>query len=146
MTRHALLNRRAVVMSLLLLLGASIMWAGQAQPPAGQAATTFTGKTSRAAADGVTTGLVIFEPGARTYWHSHPNGQLLLAQKGRMRTQKQGGAVRELGVGEPEYAGPNIKHWHGATPTEQLTQLTIGFGGTTKWEEEVSEQQYLGRK
>jgi 4-carboxymuconolactone decarboxylase len=142
-TRFALFNRRALVLSVVLLLGASVMWAQQASQPA---ATTFTGPVSRATADGVTTGLVIFEPGSRTYWHSHPNGQLLMPQKGRMRTQRQGGPVRELGIGEPDYTAPNVRHWHGATPKEQLTQLTVGFGGTTKWEEEVTEQQYQGKK
>ena len=142
MNHNVQLTRRGVLLSLVLLFGASAIWAGQAQQPADQAATTFTGKTSRATADGVTTGLVIFEPGARTYWHSHPNGQLIMAEKGRMRTQKTGEPVREMGPGEPVFAGPNVRHWHGATPDQQMTQLTIGFGGTTKWEEEVTEQQY----
>ncbi len=145
MTQTTRLNRRGVLLSLVLLFGASAIWAGQAQQPAAPAAPTFTGKTSRATADGVTTGLVIFEAGARTYWHSHPNGQLIMAQKGRMRTQKDGETVRELGAGEPVFAGPNVRHWHGAGPDQQMTQLTVGFGGTTKWEEEVTEQQYLGK-
>ena len=135
-------GRRGVLLSLVLLGGASAIWAGQAQQPA---ATTFTGKTSRATAEGVTTGLVIFEPGARTYWHSHPNGQLLMVQKGRMRTQKAGDRVLEVGPGEPVYAGANVRHWHGAAPDQQMTQLTVGFGGTTKWEEEVTEQQYQAK-
>ena len=142
MNRSVQIGRRGVLLTLLLLGGASAIWAGQAQQPA---ATTFTGKTSRATAEGVTTGLVIFEPSARTYWHSHPNGQLLLVQKGRMRTQKSGGPVLEVGPGEPVYAGPNVRHWHGAAPDQPMTQLTVGFGGTTKWDEEVSEQQYQAR-
>ena len=74
-----------------------------------------------------------FEPGARTYWHSHDKGQLLLVEEGRMRTQKKGGPVSELGVGESDYAGPNVVHWHGATPRSALVQINVGFGGGTKW-------------
>ena len=49
-----------------------------------------------------------FEAGARTYWHSHANGQLFMVEDGRMRTQKKGGPMRELGKGESDYAGPNV--------------------------------------
>ena len=51
-----------------------------------------------------------FEAGARTFWHSHDNGQLLLVEDGRMRTQKKGGAIKELGKGESDYTGPKIVH------------------------------------
>lgn len=87
-----------------------------------------------------------FEPGARTYWHSHDKGQLLLVEQGRMLTQKKGGAVRELGVGDSDYAGPNVVHWHGATPREELVQINVGFGGATKWLDEVTEAEYQGKK
>src|SRR5256885_10633649 len=55
-----------------------------------------------------------FEPGARTYWHSHDRGQLLMVEQGRLRTQKRGKSMLELGVGASDYTPPNIIHWHGA--------------------------------
>ena len=73
-----------------------------------------------------------FEPGARTYWHSHDNGQLLFVESGRMWSQKRGQPRREFGTGESDYAGPNVVHWHGATPQGELIQVNIGFGGATE--------------
>ena len=48
--------------------------------------------------------LVSFEPGARTAWHSHDRGQLLMVEQGRMRAQKRGEPIKEYGVGEIDYA------------------------------------------
>jgi 4-carboxymuconolactone decarboxylase len=59
-----------------------------------------------------------------------------------MRTQKKGGPVRDLGVGESDYAGPNVAHWHGATPDQPLVQINVGFGGQTKWMEQVTDAEY----
>src|SRR5262249_18800801 len=63
----------------------------------------FTGKTVVMDAKDVSAGRRSFEAGARTYWHSHDKGQLLLVEQGHMRTQKKGGPVRDLGVGESDY-------------------------------------------
>jgi quercetin dioxygenase-like cupin family protein len=102
----------------------------------------FTGKSVVMDAKDVSAGRRSFEPGARTYWHSHDKGQLLLVEQGRMRTQKKGGPVRDLGVGESEYAGPNVVHWHGAAPNEALVQVNVGFGGSTKWLDAVTDAEY----
>jgi len=87
-----------------------------------------------------------FEAGARTYWHSHDNGQLLLVEKGVMRVQKRGEKMRELKAGESDYAGPNVVHWHGAGPTEPLVQINVGFSGGSKWYEAVTDDEYSGKK
>ena len=105
----------------------------------------FTGKSVTMDGKDLSAARRQFEPGARTYWHSHDKGQLLLVEQGRMRTQKKGGPVRELGVGESDYAGPNIVHWHGAAATEPLVQINVGFGGTTKWLDEVTDAEYRGK-
>src|SRR5262249_34803909 len=102
----------------------------------------FTGKTVVMDAKDVSGGRRSFEPGARTFWHSHDKGQLLLVEQGRMRTQKKGGPVRDLGVGESDYAGPNIVHWQGAPPSESLVQINVGFGGGTKWLDAVTDAEY----
>ncbi len=86
-----------------------------------------------------------FEAGARSYWHSHDNGQLLYVEKGVMRTQKRGEKMRELKVGESDYTGPNVVHWHGAAPKEPLVQINVGFGGGSKWYEAVTDAQYNGK-
>jgi len=105
----------------------------------------FTGKTIVMDGKDLSAARRRFEPGARTAWHSHDKGQLLWVEDGRMRTQKKGGPVRELGVGESDYAGPNVAHWHGATPEQALVQINIGFGGETKWMEKVTDAEYSRR-
>src|SRR5215212_3747074 len=131
------MKRFAVLLGLgLLLVGSS--YAQQNEP-------RFTGKSVAMEGKDLSAARRSFEPGARTFWHSHDNGQLLLVEDGRMRTQKKGGPIKELGKGESDYAAPNVVHWHGAVPGQTLIQINVGFGGTTKWLEEVSDAQYNGR-
>jgi quercetin dioxygenase-like cupin family protein len=105
----------------------------------------FTGKTTVMDGKDLSAARRRFEAGARTAWHSHDKGQLLLVEEGRMRTQKKGGAVRELGVGDSDYAGPNVVHWHGAAAAQPLVQINVGFGGETKWMDKVTDAEYRGR-
>jgi quercetin dioxygenase-like cupin family protein len=86
-----------------------------------------------------------FEPGARSAWHSHDNGQLLYVEEGRMRTQKKGQAVKELGVGDSDYTGAAVVHWHGAVPGTHLIQVNVGFGGETRWLQKVTDVEYNAR-
>lgn len=116
----------------------------QAQVPAPPAPTAplFTGISTVMEGKDLSVARRRFEPGARTYWHSHDNGQLIHVDSGRMWTQKRGQARRELGPGESDYAGPNVVHWHGATLQSELIQVNVGFGGATKWLEAVPEADY----
>lgn len=86
-----------------------------------------------------------FEPGARSAWHSHDNGQLLYVEQGRMRTQKKGQAVQELGPGDSDYTGPAVVHWHGAVPATHLIQVNVGFGGETRWMQKVTDAEYAAK-
>ena len=86
-----------------------------------------------------------FEPGARSAWHNHDNGQLLFAEKGRGRTQKRGQAMRELAPGDSDYTGPKVIHWHGAAPNEEFIQVNVGFGGATNWMEKTTDDEYAGK-
>ncbi len=131
------MKRIAVVLWLIL---AGVVAARQAPDDS-----RFTGKTAVMDGKDLSVARRRFEPGARTAWHSHDKGQLLLVEEGRMRTQKKGGAVRELGVGESDYAGPNVVHWHGAAAAQALVQINVGFGGETKWLEKVTDVEYTGR-
>jgi quercetin dioxygenase-like cupin family protein len=128
------MKRIAVLLGLGLLLVAS-SYAQQDDP-------RFTGKSTVMEGKELTVARRHFEAGARAAWHSHDKGQLLLVEEGRMRTQKKGGAVRELGVGESDFTAPNMIHWHGATPAGPLVQINVGFGGETKWLEKVTDAEY----
>ena len=130
------MTRIAVLLGLGLLLVASI----HAQPPADDP--RFTGKSTTMEGKELTAARRHFEPGARSAWHSHDKGQLLLVEEGRMRTQKKGQAVKELGAGESDYTGPNLVPWHGAAPGQALVQINVGFGGETKWLEKVTDAEY----
>ena len=61
-------------------------------------------------------GSVTFEPGARTAWHSHPGGQILIVTAGTGRVQLWGGPVEEIRDGDVVRIPPGQKHWHGASP------------------------------
>jgi len=121
---------------------AVLLWLVFAGIVAAQQAPQFTGKSEVMDGKNLTAARRHFDAGARTYWHSHSNGQLLMVEEGRMRTQKKGGPVRDLGVGESDYAGPNVAHWHGATPDQPLVQINVGFGGEKKWMEQVTDAEY----
>jgi quercetin dioxygenase-like cupin family protein len=137
------MRRVAVLLWLVLALVVSVHWAGQAQqPPASPDDSRFTGKTVVMDGKDLTVARRSFEAGARTAWHSHDKGQLLMVEEGRLRTQKRGQAVKELGVGESDYTGPSVVHWHGASKTQALVQINVGFGGETKWLEKVTDAEY----
>jgi quercetin dioxygenase-like cupin family protein len=128
------MTRLTVLLGLALLLVTST-YAQQNEP-------RFTGKSVVMDGKDLSAARRSFEPGARTFWHSHDNGQLLLVEDGRMRTQKKGGAIKELGKGDSDYTGPNVVHWHGAVPGQALVQINVGFGGQTKWLEQVTDAEY----
>ena len=87
-----------------------------------------------------------FEPGARTFWHSHDKGQLLFVEQGRARLQRKGEPMKEFGAGESDYTAPNVVHWHGTVPDRALVQIAVSFGGETKWLEQVTDAEYAGKR
>ena len=116
-----------------------------AQQPAPADDPRFTGISTVLDAKDLSAARRRFEPGARSAWHSHGNGQLLFVEKGRGRTQKRGMAMREMGPGDSDYTGPNVIHWHGAVPKEEFIQINVGFGGETKWMEKTTDEEYAGK-
>jgi quercetin dioxygenase-like cupin family protein len=87
-----------------------------------------------------------FEPGNKTYWHSHEGGFILFVHEGRARVQRRGEAMKELGPGEIDYAPPGVEHWHGAAPSSPLVQLgVVPFGGGIDFLEPVTDAEYEGR-
>ena len=97
---------------------------------------------ARAAGNAVT-----FEPGARTAWHTHPLGQVLIITMGCGRAQREDGPIEEIRPGDVVIFAPGEKHWHGAAPTTAMTHITIQEaldGKAVEWMEKVSDEQYQG--
>ncbi len=89
---------------------------------------------------------VTFEPGARTAWHTHPLGQILIVTAGCGRAQRWGGPVEEIRAGDVVWFEPGEKHWHGASPTTAMTHIAIQEaldGQVVEWMEHVSDEQYM---
>ena len=127
------------------LLVIALQATGQTQPAAPADDPRFTGLSTVIESKDLSVARRRFEPGARSAWHSHDNGQLLYVEQGRMRTQKKGQAAKELGVGESDYTGASIVHWHGAVPATHLIQVNVGFGGETRWMQKVTDAEYAAR-
>ena len=89
---------RVLTLSVLVLVGLSSAVWSQAQQPAPPQPNpeNFTGKVTGHSTAEIRTLRYSFEPGARTDWHSHEGGQVILIDKGRMRMQEAGGVVREI--------------------------------------------------
>jgi len=91
---------------------------------------------------------VLFEPGARTNWHTHPEGQILYVVTGEGRAQKEGDQVVEIRPGDVVYFAPGEKHWHGATPDAFMVHVAINpateTDGGTSWMEPVTDEEYSG--
>ena len=94
----------------------------------------------------VTGGLVTFEPGARSAWHTHPLGQALIVVSGCGWTQCWGEPKQEIRPGDVIRCPPGHKHWHGATATTAMSHIAIqehtGDGKVVEWLEHVSDAQY----
>ncbi len=89
--------------------------------------------------------MVSFEPGARTNWHTHPQGQHLIVTAGAGLAQHWGGPIEEIHPGDVVWFPPGEKHWHGAAPTTGMTHIAIQTalnGKTADWMEKVSDEQY----
>jgi 4-carboxymuconolactone decarboxylase len=88
---------------------------------------------------------VSFEAGARTAWHTHPRGQVLIVTAGIGRVQRWGAAADEIHPGDVVWIPPGMKHWHGAGPTTAMTHIAIvenRDGRGVEWLEKVSDEQY----
>jgi 4-carboxymuconolactone decarboxylase len=92
-------------------------------------------------------GSVTFEPRARTAWHSHPRGQILIVTAGTGRVQRWGDPIEEIRQGDVVRIPAGQKHWHGAAPHASMTHIAISEhrdGTTVQWMERVSDEQYNG--
>jgi len=93
-------------------------------------------------------GMVDFMPGARTAWHTHPVGQLLIVTEGKGWVQEDGRPAREIKSGDVVWIEAGIKHWHGAASNTRMSHLAIAYmqdGKSADWKELVSDEQYNAR-
>lgn len=90
-------------------------------------------------------GNVTFEPGARTHWHKHAGGQILLVLNGEGRYQERGGRLRVLKKGDVVRIAPDAEHWHGAAPDSWFVHVSVetnAHKGPATWLEPVTDEQY----
>ena len=88
---------------------------------------------------------VTFEKGARTNWHKHSGGQILLVTAGEGRYQEEGKEIRILKPGDVVRIPLNVKHWHGAAPDSEFAHISIETNipnNITTWLEPVSNEEY----
>ena len=132
-----------------LAAGLSAHWIARAQQGQTNDDPRFTGFSESLDTEGLRVSHRRFEAGARSAWHYHSGGQLLFVEEGRARTQKRGGAMREMGVGEADYTDARVEHWHGAAPDVHFIQVATGISDgiewTTEWLDKVTDDEYNGR-
>jgi quercetin dioxygenase-like cupin family protein len=89
---------------------------------------------------------VHFTPGARTAWHTHPNGQTIFVTEGIGRCQRRGGAVETIRPGDRVFFEPGEDHWHGAAPDRFMTHIAMldvdEDGNSAAWGEHVTDDEY----
>lgn len=68
---------------------------------------------------------VTFEPGSRTKWHLHPDGQIIMAIGGVGYYQVEGSPKKILKKGDVATCPPDVPHWHGASSDEEFIQIAI---------------------
>jgi quercetin dioxygenase-like cupin family protein len=89
---------------------------------------------------------VHFTPGARTAWHTHPNGQTIFVLEGVGHAQRRGGAIEVIRPGDRVFFEPGEEHWHGASAQRFMTHIAIldvdEKGNNATWLDHVSDEDY----
>jgi quercetin dioxygenase-like cupin family protein len=89
---------------------------------------------------------VHFTPGARTAWHTHPNGQTIYVLEGVGFAQRRDGRVEVIRPGDRVFFEPGEEHWHGAAPNRFMTHLAMlqvdEEGNSATWGAHVTDQEY----
>jgi quercetin dioxygenase-like cupin family protein len=89
---------------------------------------------------------VHFTPGARTAWHTHPNGQSIWVLEGVGLCQRRGGAIEVIRPGDRVFFEPEEEHWHGAAPTRFMTHIAMlqvdNEGNPATWGDHVTDEEY----
>lgn len=93
----------------------------------------------------VNAGQVTFLPGARSAWHTHPAGQMLVVTSGTGWVQERGEEKQMMQAGDVIWCPPGVEHWHGATDTTAVTHLAVqqfADGENVVWGEHVTDAEY----
>jgi quercetin dioxygenase-like cupin family protein len=89
---------------------------------------------------------VHFTPGARTAWHTHPNGQTIFVSEGVGLAQCRGGPIEVIRPGDRVFFEPGEDHWHGAAPTRFMTHIAMldvdDKGTNATWGDHVTDAEY----
>jgi quercetin dioxygenase-like cupin family protein len=89
---------------------------------------------------------VHFTPGARTAWHTHPNGQSIFVLEGIGLAQRRGGPIEMIRPGDRVFFEPGEEHWHGAAATRFMTHLAMldvdDAGNNATWGDHVTDEEY----
>ncbi|WP_316739040.1 cupin domain-containing protein [Pedobacter aquatilis] len=143
------LLRKHIILSMLAIL--PFCYNLKAQSLVSRQESNFTGKvsvkmlTSAENPLDCTMGNVSFQPGARTNWHKHPGGQILMITEGTAFYQERGKPKRLIRKGEVVTCLPNVEHWHGASKDSAMTHLAVGPNtdkGKVVWLEKVGDDVY----
>lgn len=89
----------------------------------------------------VTVNSVFFEPGARTHWHRHADGQVLYVTHGEGRVRSRDGTGGVIAAGDIVHIAPGEEHWHGAGPGTFMLHLAISLG-KSEWFDAVTDREY----
>ena len=99
-----------------------------------------------AGASRVSASAVHFTPGARTAWHTHPNGQTIFVTEGVGLAQRRGRPIEVIRPGDRVFFEPGEDHWHGAAPTRFMTHIAMldvdEKGNNATWGDHVSDAEY----
>lgn len=88
---------------------------------------------------------VVFEPGARNNWHTHPGGQILIVTDGTGYYQEKGKPIQLLHKGDVVRILPDLEHWHGASPDSEFTHIAVNTNnqkGLVAWLNRVTDEEY----
>ncbi|KAL4967010.1 cupin domain-containing protein [Aspergillus stella-maris] len=108
--------------------------------------TTFTGSVYQTiihSSNETSIAHVLFTPSARTYWHTHEEGQILYITSGHGWIAELGEEPRRIAEGDVIFAPPGTTHWHGADRGSLMGHFVVGLGGA-RWAGPVGEGEYPG--
>lgn len=95
----------------------------------------------------VSAGEVTFLPGARSAWHTHPAGQMLIVTSGTGWVQERGQEKQVMQAGDVVWCPPDVEHWHGATDTTSVTHYAVQQavdGSAVNWGTKVTDEEFGG--
>jgi quercetin dioxygenase-like cupin family protein len=91
-------------------------------------------------AEGLFVNAAVYSACARTYWHVHDLGQVMLVTAGSGAVVTRGGQVEIVQAGDIIHTPPGEEHWHGAAPDCFVTYTSISLGNTETLEAVTADQ------